>query len=147
MVKLRMGYPDFESQVNLLRDRQAGNPIASVKRVTEAEELIQMQREAETVQVSDKILEYITTLSFETRKHPLTMLGVSPRGAIAVSSMAKAGAYIRGRDYVLTDDVTDIFKDVCAHRMILTSKAKITETTEADILDEILRNTPRPDRI
>lgn len=147
MVKLRMGYPDFESQVNLLRDRQAGNPITSVKRVTEAEELIQMQREAETVQVSDEILKYITTLSFETRKHPLTMLGVSPRGAIAVSSMAKAGAYIRGRDYVLTDDVTDIFKDVCAHRMILTSKAKITETTEADILDEILRNTPRPDRI
>lgn len=147
MVKLEMGYPDFESQVNLLRDRQAGNPLASVERVAEAAELVQMQKEAESVHISDEILEYITTLSFETRKHPLTVLGVSPRGALAVSSMAKAGAYIRKRDYVLTDDVTGIFRDVCAHRMILTSKAKITETTATDILDEIIRSTPRPDGV
>lgn len=147
MVKLEMGYPDFESQVNLLRDRQAGNPLASVERVAEAAELVQMQKEAESVHISDEILEYITTLSFETRKHPLTVLGVSPRGALAVSSMAKAGAYIRKRDYVLTDDVTGIFQDVCAHRMILTSKAKITETTAANILDEIIRSTPRPDGV
>lgn len=147
MVKLEMGYPDFKSQVNLLRDRQEGNPLASVERVAEAAELVQMQKEAEAVHISDEILEYITTLSFETRKHPLTVLGVSPRGALAVSSMAKAGAYIRKRDYVLTDDVTGIFQDVCAHRMILTSKAKITETTAADILDEIIRSTPRPDGV
>ncbi len=147
MVKLEMGYPDFESQVNLLRDRQAGNPLASVERVAEAAELVQMQKEAESVHISDEILEYITTLSFETRKHPLTVLGVSPRGALAVSSMAKAGAYIRKRDYVLTDDVTGVFQDVCAHRMILTSKAKITETTAADILNEIIRSTPRPDGV
>lgn len=147
MVKLEMGYPDFESQVNLLRDRQTGNPLAAVERVAEAAELAQMQKEAEEVHISDEILEYITTLSFETRKHPLTALGVSPRGALAVSGMAKAGAYIRKRDYVLPDDVTSIFRDVCGHRMILTSKAKITETTAADILDEIIRNTPRPDGI
>lgn len=147
MVRLQMGYPDFDSQINILRDRQGVNPLDSVKRVMHAEEMLVMQKEAEMVYISDEILAYVTTLAFATREHPLTALGVSPRGALAVCRMAKAGALISDRDYVLPEDVINIFKDVCAHRMILAAKAKITETSAAEILDEILESTARPDSV
>lgn len=147
MVRLQMGYPDFDSQINILRDRQGLNPLDSVNRVMRAEEMLVMQKEAEMVYISDEILAYVTTLAFATREHPLTALGVSPRGALAVCRMAKAGALISDRDYVLPEDVINIFKDVCAHRMILAAKAKITETSAAEILDEILESTARPDSV
>lgn len=147
MVRLQMGYPDFDSQINILRDRQGVNPLDSVQRVMRAEEMLVMQKEAEMVYISDEILAYVTTLAFATREHPLTALGVSPRGALAVCRMAKAGALISDRDYVLPEDVINVFKDVCAHRMILAAKAKITETSAAEILDEILESTARPDSV
>lgn len=147
MVRLQMGYPDFESQINILRDRQGVNPLDSVKCVMSADEMSVMQKEAEMVYISDEILAYVTKLAFATGEHPLTVLGVSPRGALAVCKMAKAGAFISDRDYVLPEDVIRIFKDVCAHRIILAAKAKITETSAADILDEILESTERPDSV
>lgn len=147
MVRLKMGYPDFESQINILRDRQGVNPLDSVERVMSADEMLLMQKEAEMVYISDEILAYVTKLAFATGEHPLTVLGVSPRAALAVCRMAKAGALISDRDYVLPEDVIRIFKDVCAHRIILAAKAKITETSAADILDEILESTARPDSV
>lgn len=147
MVRLQMGYPDFDSQINILRDRQGVNPLDSVNRVMRAEEMLVMQKEAEMVYINDEILAYVTKLAFATREHPLTALGVSPRGALAVCRMAKAGALISDRDYVLPEDVINVFKDVCAHRMILAAKAKITETSAAEILDEILESTARPDSV
>lgn len=139
MVRLKMGYPDFESQVNILRDRQGVNPLENVNCVMHADEMLEMQRDAEQVYISDEILAYVTQLAFATREHPLTALGVSPRGAFAVCRMAKAGALIADRDYVVPEDVINIFKDVCAHRIILAAKAKITETSAEMILDEILK--------
>lgn len=147
MVRLEMGYPDFESQINILRDRQGINPLENVKCVMHTEDMLVLQKEAEAIYISDDILSYITKLAFETREHQLTVLGVSPRGALAVCRMAKAKALIEDRDYVVPDDVVGIFKDVCAHRIILAAKAKITETTADMILDEILANTQRPDSV
>lgn len=147
MVRLQMGYPDFESQINILRDRQGVNPLDSVKCVMSADEMSVMQKGAEMVYISDEILAYVTKLAFATGEHPLTVLGVSPRGVLAVCKMAKAGAFISDRDYVLPEDVIRIFKDVCVHRIILAAKAKITETSAADILDEILESTARPDSV
>lgn len=147
MVCLEMGYPDFDSQVNILRDRQQEDPLTQVETVSSAEELLQMQQQAQSVHMDDALLAYVTRLAEATRTHPLVLLGVSPRGALAVCRMSKSRAFMYGRDYVLPEDVQAVFADVCAHRLILAPKARIAETTAADILAELLQQVRRPDHI
>ncbi len=147
MVRLEMGYPDFESQVNILRDRQTDDPLDQVREVSSAEALLEMQRQARAVHMDDSLLEYVTRLTEATRTHPLVLLGVSPRGALAVCRMAKSCAFMDGRDYVLPEDVQSVFIDVCAHRLFLAPKAKIADTTAADILTDLLGQVRRPDHI
>ena len=147
MLRMHMGYPDFESQVNILKDRQEQNPLDQVKQVVSGDSIIRMQKEAEKVEIADVILEYVTRLAEATRVHPLVALGISPRGALAVCRMAKSYAYIMGRDYVKPEDIAEVFADVCNHRIILTPKAKITETTAAMVLAEVLEQVETPDNI
>ena len=147
MVRLEMGYPDFASQVNILRDRQTGDPLQAVQTVCSAEELLTMQAQAQQVHMADALLEYVTKLAEASRSHPLVVLGISPRGALAVCRMCKSRAFMAGRDYVLPDDVTDVFADVCAHRIVLSPKARISETSPSDVLAEVLRQVTRPDHI
>ena len=97
-----------------------------------------MQQEVRDIHVEDSILEYVTALATATREHELITLGLSPRGTLALCRMTKAAAYMRERDYVVPQDVKDVFKDVAAHRMILDSKARYQEKTAREILDEIL---------
>ena len=147
MVRLAMGYPDFASQVNILRDRHDGDPLDAVSTVSSAEALLAMQAQARAVHTADDLLAYITRLAEASRSHPLVTLGVSPRGALAVCRMCRSRAFMAGRDYVLPDDVADIFADVCAHRLILSPKARITGASAADVLTELLETVPRPDHI
>lgn len=141
MVKLSMGYPDFDSQVNILRDRQNEQPLDSLRQVASKEDIMNMQQEVVQVTVKDNILRYITTLVENTRKHELIQLGVSPRGALAVNNMAKAAAYVSGREYVIPEDIVRIFTDVCAHRVILHPRAKVANTTAEEIMEEIVKET------
>ena len=147
MVRLTMGYPDFASQVNILRDRHDGDPLDAVSTVSSAEALLAMQAQARAVHTADDLLAYITRLAEASRSHPLVTLGVSPRGALAVCRMCRSRAFMAGRDYVLPDDVADVFADVCAHRLILSPKARITGASAADVLTELLETVPRPDHI
>ena len=147
MVRLAMGYPDFASQVNILRDRHDGDPLDAVSTVSSAEALLAMQAQARAVHTADDLLAYITRLAEASRSHPLVTLGVSPRGALAVCRMCRSRAFMAGRDYVLPDDVADVFADVCAHRLILSPKARITGAFAADVLTELLETVPRPDHI
>lgn len=145
LIRLQMGYPDFASQVNILRDRQTENPLDRAEKIVSNEEILQMQEEVRGLHIEDRILEYITALAMATREHELVRLGVSPRGAFAAAKMAKAHAFLSGRDYVTPEDVQAIFVDVCAHRLLLNPKARIADMTEADILKEILKKTKTPD--
>lgn len=146
MVRLEMGYPDFESQVNILRDRQTENPLDTVSQIVSREDILSMQTEVQDVHVEDKILEYVTSLAMATRKQELIRLGVSPRGALAVTRMAKAHAYMKGRDYAMPEDVQKVFREVCGHRIILSPKARIADRSAEDVLKQVLKETPSPDR-
>ena len=140
LVRMEMGYPDFESQIEILRGRQKANPIDGVREVVTTEEILAMQQDVRNTYVDEKILNYITRLAAATREHSMVSLGVSPRGALAVLRMAKARAFVLGRDYVVPQDVCDVFFDVCGHRILLGSKARISDTQEKDILQEVLEN-------
>ena len=144
LVKLTMGYPDFKSQVSILEERHTENPLDRVQPVVGAEELNALKQRAAAVEMKTSVYEYVTRLAEATRVHPLVQLGLSPRGALAVCRMAKAYAYVQGRDYAMPEDVAAIFPDVCCHRLMLSTKARMMERSAAQIVDEILKNVEMP---
>lgn len=144
MVSLSMGYPDHQSLVELLRDRQKVNPLELARTVITREEVLKLQSEVQDVYVADEVLDYIAKLAEATREHEMIVLGLSPRGTLALCRMAKAAAYMSVRDYVIPKDVQTVFKDVAAHRMVLDSRARYQEKSAREILDEILAEVPQP---
>ena len=144
MISTTMGYPDHGSLVDILRDRQEVNPLQNAKAVLNSEEILELQAQVRKVYVSDEVLSYIADLAEATRKHELIMLGLSPRGTLALCRMAKAAAYLAGRDYMVPEDVVNVFQDVEGHRMVLESRARYEEKTARQILGEILETVPSP---
>ena len=144
MVSLSMGYPDHESLVEILRDRQDTNPLDHAETVVHKEELLKLQEQVQKVYMDDRILSYVADLAEATRAHALITLGLSPRGTLALCRMSKAAAFVDGRDYVVPDDIRKVFGDVAGHRMVLESRARYEERSARDILDEILDTVPVP---
>ena len=144
LIRVSMGYPDHKSSVNILRDRHVDNPLDRAYAVVNKEELLGLVQDVRKVDMRDAVLDYVTTLVEKTRTHPQVALGVSPRGALAVCRMAKAYAYLHGRDFVMPEDVAAIFPDVCAHRLMLNSKARMMEEKPESVLAEILKTTDMP---
>lgn len=144
LVRLTIGYPDYAAQMDIIRDRQTSDPMDTVCQVVTREDLLQMQEEAARVTMNDKIVAYITELAIASREHPCIALGISPRGAIAIGRMARACAYVRGRDYVIPADVQAVFCDVCTHRILLSQKAKAARQTRSGVLQEILAEVKEP---
>lgn len=147
LVRVSVGYPDFASQVDILRDRQRSNPVDALEQVTDRDEVLAMRDEVRGVTVKDSVLEYITRLAMATRERDSVELGVSPRGALAVCRMAKARAYVQGRDYATPQDVRDVFAVVCAHRIILTQKARLAGITAEQALSDVLGAVEQPDAV
>ena len=144
MVRLSMGYPDFASQVNILRDRHSANPLEKIQPIVTVDGLQQLIAQAAQVEVVDSIYEYVTHLTQATRAHPMVALGISPRGALAVCRMAKARAFVLGRDYAIPEDVAAVFCDVCAHRLVLSTKARMMEERAENILRAIVDSVNMP---
>ena len=144
MIKISMGYPDFESQISILRDRHRENPLDKIRAVVNIEQLQQLIREASEVEVQDSIYEYVTKLTQATREHPLIQLGVSPRGALAVCRMAKARAFVHGRSFVVPEDVAAVFTDVCSHRLVLATKARMMEERPENLIGAIVDAVKMP---
>lgn len=144
MICMSMGYPDFDSELLIAQGKSSRSGIEQICPVIDAQGLADLQREADGVYVHESIYEYITKMVAATRENDYIDLGVSPRGTIACVRMAKAWAYVHGRDYVLPEDVTDIFLDVTAHRIVLNTKARVAKLTPEKVLGEITEKTERP---
>jgi MoxR-like ATPase len=144
MICISMGYPDFDSQINILKDRHSENPINTITAVAGREEIIDMQKTVAAIHISDSVYAYITHLAEATRSHPLVTLGISPRGALAVCQMSKAYAFVNGRDFVVPEDVAAVFGDVCAHRLVVNPKARISEKNAHSIIKEIISEVQMP---
>lgn len=144
MVRLSMGYPDIQSEIAILKERHTANPLDSVEQIVSREELLRMQQETEKVFVHDAVYEYIAKLVAKTRENPMLMLGISPRGTLALVNMAKAAAYINNRRYCIPDDVHDVFEAVTVHRVLLSPKARVNHTTVSEVLRQILASVQAP---
>ena len=143
-VRLSMGYPSRESEIEMVQSRLNGNPLNSVRQIVSREELVNMQNETGSIYVKDEIISYIVNLVSATRTHPLISRGASPRATLAVMSMARAAAYIQGRDYVVPKDVGTVFDRTVRHRLLLKTEAEAKGITAGSINKDILKNIPAP---
>lgn len=143
LLRLSIGYPTPEEELELLRRRQYGRGMDGTARVVEVEGLRDLRRQVDQVHVDDEILRYIVKLVNATRKHPQIIQGASPRAALAVMSVSRAAAFLRGRDYVVPDDVQSLWRDAVAHRLLLAPWAEET-IGAADIADAALHGVEPP---
>lgn len=146
LMRLSLGYPDRADQVLLMRERHSGNPLDRCRALANAETLEKMSDEAMGVYVADSIYGYISDLAERSRNDPYIILGISPRGALALCRAAKANAYLSARDYVTPQDVAEVFTEVCAHRLVLSTKARLHELTAEKLTAAMLKDVPKPDR-
>ena len=144
MIRISMGYPNFASQVSILKDRERSNPLETVRRVVTRVELLRAISEVNEEHVEPAIYEYITALTEATRSHPMVAMGVSPRGALMLCRMAKAKAYLSGQDYVVPEDVAEAAPDVFGHRLILNSKARFSEMDGRAVAAEVILHVKMP---
>ena len=144
MIKLSMGYPSPDGEIAILKSKYNSNPLDNVQQVANADMIIEIQKAVSDIYIDDKIYSYIVSIVNATRNHPFIKLGVSPRGTLALMNISKGIALAMGRDYVIPDDVSYICRDVLAHRIILSSKARLNDSMADDVILDILKNTPVP---
>ncbi len=141
MVCLKLGYPSMEDEIDILKGIQRKEEVQSV---ISRERLLAMQKAAGEIFVQEELYQYVGNLVNYTREDPMIALGISPRGTINILQMAKALAFLRQRDYVVPEDVEDIFLAVCGHRIILSTKARAAHMNAEEILTDILNKTSVP---
>ena len=144
MVRLSLGYPAVEDEVNILKRKQGQDLLHSIQRVAGAADVLEMQRQTEAVYLDDDLYLYIARLVAATRENPLFRLGASPRGSLALLRMSQAAAWLAGRDYVIPKDVHVVVFDVLSHRLSACGQVTAPEETVQTILTEIIKKTPRP---
>ena len=144
MLCMSMGYPAEADEIAIAKGKSVRDGSGQQQQLLDIDGLLQMQRQAEAVYVQDTVYRYIVRLVSATRENGNIELGVSPRGTIAITKMAKAQAYLQGRDYVLPADVKEVFADVTRHRIVLGSKARMARQTAENVMTEIIRTVPAP---
>lgn len=143
LVCLSMGYPDRFSALDILKGNSKQD-MQQVRGVVTREEILKMQEEVTNLHVNDSMYDYIIRLTETTRNPENFALGLSPRGSIALLKMARAFAYISQRNYVIPEDVQDVFMAVAGHRVKISSRAKAAGQILPTLLENVLRTTPLP---
>ena len=144
LIRLSLGYPDPKDEVTMVLNRQEGNPLQSLRTVLSRDQLCALQNTVERTFISDSVVSYIVRLVGATREDSEIQRGASPRATLAVASMSKAIAQLRGRDYVVPADVREVFVQCVAHRLILTPRAQTQGVTGQQVLQRILETVPAP---
>ena len=144
MICVSMGYPTVEEEMEILKRNQNGRTDEEVYPVINAGMLLAMQNEVREIFVHERIFRYIAELAKATRENEWTELGLSPRGTVALTAMAKACAYLKGREYVVPSDVTEVFPCVASHRLFLNMKAKVGHIQITELIRRILEEVPVP---
>ena len=145
LIRTSVGYPNLEEEREVLRRRRVRmREEVSLAKVCSAERIVEMQEVVERIHVQDVIEEYIVTIVAATRRHPQVELGASPRGSLALMRLSAACAALRGRDFVLPDDVKEVAVPALAHRLILAADPWIRGVKPQAVVEEVLKEVPVP---
>jgi MoxR-like ATPase len=142
LMRLSIGYPSRTDERQILVNLWREHPITKIGKVVDGQELSALQKRVWDVNVDVTLQDYIVALSEATRDHPDLSLGASPRGSLALLKGAQALAAIRGRDYVIPDDIKTLVPLTLAHRLILTPEAELRGRTARTVLEDVLEKTP-----
>jgi MoxR-like ATPase len=142
LMRLSLGYPSRVEERQILTNLWREHPITKIGKVVDGHELLSLQKRIWDVHVDDTLQDYIVALAEATRNHSELTLGVSPRGTLALLKAAQAFAALRGRDYVIPEDVKTLVPLTLAHRLILKPEAELRGHTALTILEDILERTP-----
>ncbi|GIF25699.1 MoxR-like ATPase [Actinoplanes tereljensis] len=143
LVKLSVGYPSEEVEIEVLRGAALRSPDA-LDPITDTATVGEMVKMAMRVHIADPLYAYAVRLAAATRNHPQVRVGVSPRGVIALTRAACAFALINARGYVLPEDMKELIGPVFAHRVLLSADAQLRGVTAAEVLDDAIRSVPVP---
>ena len=138
LVRLAIGYPSVEVEIDILKSHAHDEPLERIKPVLQLEQVRQIQKEVTDVHIDDSILEYIVEIVHATRNDNRLRLGISTRGTLMMSRVARARAYFQKRDFVIPDDILWLVPHVLPHRIILTSKTLHSGTTARQIVTDIV---------
>jgi len=145
MVCLEVGYPDRETERNVLTRHRTGQPVDALSAVTDRATISSLQQQVAEVRVDDSIADYLLTIVHCTREHPELSLGVSTRGALTIYRAAQSLALVNSRDYVIPDDVKELVGPVLAHRVVCRGAFSDGQREKSgQILTDILEGTPIP---
>jgi MoxR-like ATPase len=144
LLRVRLGYPAHAEEIAILARFQDQDPLRVLEPVASPEDVAELQEIRKKITVSAPVREYIASLVRATRGSPALRLGASPRGSLALMRTGQALAGLRGRDFVLPDDVKYLALPVLAHRLILREEERLRGETQEGVLEEILRQVPIP---
>lgn len=144
LLRLRLGYPDEDSEDEILARYEYANPLDSLQPVVEAHELVRLVEALQHLHVDPSVRRYIVRLVRATREEPAFELGASPRASLALFRAARALAAVNGRDYVVPDDVKEVAPLVLGHRMILSTQTRLRGRDAEAVLHELMETVPVP---
>jgi len=144
LMRLKLGYPTVTEENEILLRYQREDPLETLEPVVSSGEILEMGRERREVRVEESVRQYLVRVCRTTREHYAVELGASPRGTLFLYQTAQALAAIRGRDYVLPDDVKYLAPFVLTHRIILSPQVKLRGRTSEEVVREIVDSVPAP---
>ncbi|HIP96572.1 MAG TPA: MoxR family ATPase [Anaerolineae bacterium] len=144
LLKLRIGYPTEEEENRILLRFEQEDPLEDLQPVATAAELLALQSEVRRIRVERSVREYVVRVVRATREHPSVDLGVSPRGTLALYKTAQALAAIRGRDYVIPDDIKELAPYVLTHRILISPQTRLRGRTPEEVVMEVIDEVPVP---
>ncbi|MCH7786561.1 MAG: MoxR family ATPase, partial [Chloroflexi bacterium] len=144
LLMITLGYPSTEEELAIVAGQEMAHPIDSLQAVTNDKEIIELQEAVKGIYVDDLIKRYIVTITETTRDHPDVSLGSSPRGSLGQFRAAQAMALIRGRDFVLPDDVKELAVPTLSHRIIVSAAARMRGIHGREIIAALVGQIPVP---
>ena len=144
LLVIKLGYPTMQEELDIIEGQRMVHPIDELESVVNSEEILKMQEVTRGVYVDDLIKQYVVTIVEATRDHEDISLGSSPRGSLALFRAAQAQALIRGRDYVLPDDVKELAVAVLSHRIIVSAAARMRGISGREVISGTVDQVPVP---
>lgn len=145
LLRVGLGYPERSEEIEILGRFQTEDPLSSLAPVANPEQLTKMREARKAVTVSEPVKAYVTDIVHATRRSKAIRVGASPRGSLGLMRAGQGLAVVRGRDYVLPDDIKHLVIPVLAHRLLLSEDEKLRGTTPDSVLEAILEEVPVPD--
>lgn len=146
MMKISMGYPTVDEEKQIMLDRLTENPVNNVRNIMSAEQIADCIEDINEIVFAESLCKYVAEISAATRNHPAVALGASPRASVAIMQASRAYAYLRGRDYVIPEDIVRLLLPVFEHRIVLRQETRLNKRSVRSVLEDVVSSVTPPIR-